>query len=310
MSAAASRAVDLSAVKERAEAKGRASSAGGSGSGSGSAPPGGFVVDVTEADFPAEVVERSMQVPVVVDLWADWCGPCKQLSPVLEKLAGEGNGAWILARIDVDANPRVAQVFGVQSIPTVVAIAGGQPVDAFSGALGEPEIKQFITKLLDNQRENLPGIAAAEAGASEGEGEEEQEDPRFTTAEQAFDNGDLDGAEAAYQHILAEEPENEQAKLALGQVRLVARAASADPDAVARADAAPNDVEAQIAASDAEIASSRVEDAFARLVRTVRDTAGDDRDRVRTHLVELFDLFPADDPRVGTARRNLATALF
>lgn len=305
MSAAMSRAVDLSAVKERAEAKNRGS---GSGDGAGSPAPGGFVVDVSEADFPAEVVERSMQVPVVVDLWADWCGPCKQLSPVLEKLAGEGNGAWILARIDVDANPRIAQVFGVQSIPTVVAIAGGQPVDAFSGALPEPEIKQWIAKLLDEQRDKLPGIAAAEAGAADGE--EEPEDPRFTAAEAALESGDLAEAAAAYEHILEAEPDNEQAKLALGQVRLAARAADADPAAIARADAAPDDVDAQLAASDAEVAAQRVEDAFARLVATVRNTVGDERDRVRNYLVGLFDLFPVDDPRVMAARRNLATALF
>jgi putative thioredoxin len=305
MSAAMSRAVDLSAVKERAEAANRRANGGDAGG----AAPGGTVIDVGEQDFSAEVVERSMQVPVVVDLWADWCGPCKQLSPVLERLAEQGNGSWVLARIDVDANPRIAQIFGVQSIPTVVAIASGQPVDAFSGALPEDQIRDWLAELLDNHRDTLPGIAAAEAGA-DGDDEPEAEDPRFTGAEQALDDGDLAGAEAAYQRILEAEPDNEQAKLALGQVRLMARAQDADPGAIARADAAPADVDAQVAASDAEIAAGRVEDAFSRLVATVRQTAGDDRDRVRTHLVGLFDLFPADDQRVMSARRNLATALF
>lgn len=299
-----SRAVDLSAVKARAEAANqpqRAASTGG----------GQFVIDVTEADFQAEVIERSLQVPVVVDLWAEWCGPCKQLSPVLERLAQEGNGAWILAKIDVDANQRIAQAFGVQSIPTVVAIAGGQPVDAFAGAQPEPQIRQWIGSLLDQLRDRLPGIRAAEAGAAaDGEPAQQEEDPRFTEAEEAFAAGDLPAAEAAYQRILEAEPDNEEAKLALGQVRLAARTESADPAAIERADADPGDIDAQLAAADAELAAQQVEQAFARLVAAVGRSAGDDRDRVRQHLVGLFELFPADDARVAAARRNLAAALF
>ena len=115
------------------------------------------MIDVTEATFQAEVVERSLRQLVVVDLWAEWCGPCKQLSPVLERMAGESGGAWVVAKVDVDANPRIAQLFGAQSIPTIVAIAGGQPVDAFSGALPEPEIRKWINALLDALRDKLPG---------------------------------------------------------------------------------------------------------------------------------------------------------
>ncbi|QUH04638.1 thioredoxin [Saccharopolyspora erythraea] len=305
-------AVDLSALKSRADASARGGNQQPAANGeAGAAPPaGGSVIDVTEATFQAEVVERSMQVPVVVDLWATWCGPCKQLSPVLERLAEEAGGSWVLAKIDVDANPRIAQLFQVQSVPTVIAIAGGQPVEAFAGAQPEPQIRQWINSLLDALRDQLPGIGQAEAAAGGAAPAEQEEDPRFTAAEEALERGDYAAAEAAYQQILEAEPANELAKAALSQVRFSARAESADPSAVERADAAPDDLDAQLAAADAEVAVQRVEEAFDRLVRTVKRTSGDDRNRVREHLVEMFELFPEGDERVTAARRALASALF
>ena len=310
LSAALSGAVDLSGLKARAEAASKAKAAPAAApSADGAAPASDFIIDVTEATFQAEVVERSLQVPVIVDLWAEWCGPCKQLSPVLERLAQAANGAWILAKVDVDANPRIAQLFGVQSIPTVVAIAGGQPVEAFAGAQPEPQIKQWLAALLDALRDRLPGISAAEQGG-DAEPVPEPEDPRFVTAEEAFENGDFEAAAAAYQKILDEEPANEQAKAALAQVKFLARAESADPSVVVRADTSPEDVEAQLQAADVELANQRIEQAFKRLLDVIRRTSGSDRDKARTHLVELFGLFPAEDPLVAKARRDLASALF
>ncbi|HEV7472060.1 MAG TPA: tetratricopeptide repeat protein [Pseudonocardia sp.] len=304
-------AVDLSALKARSEAAARRPAEGGAAP-SGGGGGGQWALDVTEQTFQADVIERSMQVPVVVDLWADWCEPCKQLSPVLERAAAAGGGAWVLARIDVDANPRIAQAFGVQSLPMVVAVVGGQPVDAFNGALPEPQIKQWISSLLDALRERMPAIAEAEARAGDAaaEPEEEPEDPRFTAAEEALEEGDFDAAEAAYQAILAAEPANEQALAALSQVRFLARAEKADPASIELADAEPDNVDLQLAAADAEVALDRVEAAFSRLVATAGRTFGEDRDRVREHLVGLFELYPADDPRVTTARRALARVLF
>jgi putative thioredoxin len=229
---------------------------------------------------------------------------------VLERLAQAANGAWILAKVDVDANPRIAQLFGVQSIPTVVAIAGGQPVEAFSGAQPEPQIKEWLNALLDALRDRLPGIRAAESSSDAPEPEPEPEDLRFVAAEDAFENGDFEGAVAAYSKILAEEPGNEQAQAALAQVKFLARAESADPSVVVRADTSPEDVDAQLSAADVEVASQRAEKAFARLLDLVRRSSGVDRDRARTHLVELFGLFPAEDPLVAKARRDLASALF
>jgi putative thioredoxin len=309
MSVAVSGAVDLSALKARADSTDRSQPAGAAPSRSG----GGQVLDVTEQSFQTDVVDRSMQVPVVVDLWATWCGPCKQLSPVLERLAEAAGGAWVLAKIDVDANPRIAQLFGVQSIPTVIAIAGGQPIDAFSGAQPEPQIRQWITSILDALRDRLPGIRAAEQAVRDNGAEEppaEPDDPRFVTAEADVQAGNYTAAEAAYQRILDAEPANEEARAALAQVRFLARAESTDPAAVTRANAAPDDIEAQLAAADAEVANQQSERAFERLVSAVRRLSGDDRERVRAHLVELFELFAPDDARVTAARRALARALF
>jgi len=157
----------------------------------------------------------------------------------------------------------------------------------------------------------MPGIREAEQRqGGEAEPEEEPDDPRFVAAEEAVEEGDWAAAEAAYSAILAAEPANEQAAAALGQVRFLARAEQADPGAIARADAAPDDVDAQLAAADAEVAADAVEAAFARLVATVGRSAGSDRDKAREHLVGLFELFPTDDPRVSAARRSLARALF
>ncbi|MGH3915955.1 MAG: tetratricopeptide repeat protein [Pseudonocardiaceae bacterium] len=310
MSAAISGAVDLSALKARADS---ASKPGRSGARADASEH--WITDVTEQSFQVDVVERSTRVPVVVDLWASWCGPCLQLSPVLERLARAGGGTWVLAKVDVDANPGIAQLFGVQSLPAVVAIAEGRPVDAFTGALPEPQVQEWIARLVSALREQMPGIKAAEqaaarSGAGQPQPDAQPDDPRFTAAETALQAGDYVAAQTAYQQILDNEPGNEEARAALAQVRFLARAEAVDPSAVARADAAPEDVDAQLAAADAEVADQQVERAFARLVDAVRRLSGEDRDRVRAHLVQLFELFTPDDPRVAAARRALTRALF
>ncbi len=312
LSAALSGAVDLGALKARADAARQRPAAPPPTAGAASSDGGGpspWVLDVTEATFQS-VVERSADVPVVVELTASWSPEAGQLSPILERAARAGGGAWLLARVDLDASPRVGQVFGVQSVPTVVAVAAGQPVDAFAGPLPEAEFAQWINRLLDALRDRLPGIRAAEAAGGGEVAAEVPEDPRFVAAEEAFEQGDFAAAEAAYEAILSAEPGNADAKAALAQVRFTARAEGLTSDAVAAADANPDDVDAQLAAADAELAGQDVERAFARLIDTVRRVFGEDRDKVREHLVGLFELFPADDERVAKARRNLASALF
>ncbi|WP_309113900.1 tetratricopeptide repeat protein [Saccharothrix sp.] len=311
LSAALSGAVDLGALKARADAaRQRAATPPPAAGGPAAEGPSPWVLDVTEATFQS-VVERSLEVPVVVELTASWSPEAGQLSPILEKAARAAGGAWLLARVDLDVSPRVGQVFGVQSVPTVVAVAAGQPVDAFAGPLPEAEFTKWINRLLDALRDRLPGIRAAEANrGAAGEPVAEPEDERFTAAEDAFERGDFAAAEAAYEAILATEPGNADAKAALAQVRFTARAESLSPDAVAKADANPDDLDAQLAAADVELATQDVEAAFKRLIDTVRRVYGDDRDRVREHLVGLFELFPADDQRVSAARRSLASALY
>jgi putative thioredoxin len=302
MAATMAGAVDLAAVKARSEAAARAQAAPPPSSDGPAGAPGSAVVDVTEATFQSEVLDRSFQVPVVLDLWAEWCQPCKQLSPVLERLAAEGQGSWVLAKVDVDANPALAQGLRVQGIPAVKAVWQGQLVAEFSGAIPEEQARQFITELIQATTGGaVPGGAAVE---------EVPEDPRLDAAEAALERGDLAGAEAAYQAILAEEPDHPEAALALRQVQLFRRADEAGPDALAAADAALDDVEAQIRAADFLLGTGNIEEAFNRLLDVVRRTSGEDRERARVHLVELFAVVGDDEPRVGAARRQLMAALF
>jgi putative thioredoxin len=260
-------------------------------------PPGGAVtiIDVTEATFQAEVLERSLTTPVVIDFWAEWCGPCKQLSPVLEKLAIEGGGSWVLAKIDVDANPRLAQMFRVQGIPMVFAVIGGQPVDAFTGVVPEAQLRPWLEAVLK---------AAGVAGAV-------PEDPALLAADDALAEGDYEAAERAYKKILADRPADAAAAAGLAQVGLLRRVDGVDSAAADQAAArAPDDVAAQLVAADLEVLAGKAEEAYARLVGLVRRVVGEDRERVRAHLIELFGMAAPDDPAVVAARRALANALF
>lgn len=301
-------AVDLAALKARNEAAARAAES--------PAPAAGtYVIDVTEATFQSEVLDRSFQVPVLLDLWAEWCQPCKQLSPMLERLANAAGGAWILAKIDVDANQRIAQALQVQSIPTVFAVIGGQLVPGFQGALPEAQIREFVDAVLAAaEQAGLQGGQPADEQPEETAAQpEEPEDPRFVAAEQALEAGDYDTAAQRYQEIVDAEPTSpagREAKLALGQVTLLRRLENVDQGAIARADAAPTDVDAQLAAADLSLAGNDVDSALGRLLRTVPLVHGDGRERVRQRLLEFFDLLGPDDPRVPTARRELTRALF
>jgi putative thioredoxin len=303
LSGALARAVDLSALKARNDAAQRAGQQSGNGQAAGGNPA---VVDVTEATFQAEVIDRSFEVPVVLDLWADWCGPCKQLSPVLEKLAVEGGGSWILAKIDVDSNPTIAQALRVQGIPAVKAVFQGQLVAEFTGALPESQVRQFVSALI----EAVGGQAPAGPPGPDGEVAAEPDDPRVTAAEDAVARGELADAARRYREILAAEPAHPRAADALREVELLQRIEAGPADAIARADAEPDDIGAQLAAADLEVAQGQVEAAFSRLLAAVRRASGTDRDRVRARLVELFAVVGTDDPRVVGARRELASALF
>ncbi|MFG2002013.1 tetratricopeptide repeat protein [Spirillospora sp. NPDC048911] len=305
-------AVDLgarqAAVKKQQERQAAAASPG--------APPvgGTSVVDVTDQTFNTEVVERSRTVPVLVDFWAEWCGPCKQLGPILEKLATEAAGKWVLAKVDIDANPQLGaymQQMGIRGIPFVAVVVSGQLMPFLNGAAPEPQVRQAIDQLFEALRQEgiLPDAP---------EGEEIPEappqpdvDPVYGAAEEALNNGDLDGAAAAFQRILDTDPRDEYAKTGLARIELGRRIGDIDAQkAIAEADADPADVPAQTRAADVEVVTGRVEAAFDRLIATVRRTAGDDRDAARKHLLKLFEILPSDDPRISKARRALQSALF
>jgi putative thioredoxin len=210
----------------------------------------------------------------------------------------------VLAKVDVDANPALAQGLRVQGIPAVKAVWQGQLVAEFTGAIPEDQARQFVTELV---RATTGG--AVPGGEDDGT-DDGMEDPRLDAAEAALERGDLEAAEAAYAAILEAEPDHPVAGLALRQVQLFRRADAAGPDAVARADAAPDDVDAQTRAADLLLGTGDVEGAFTRLVDVVRRTSGEDRDRARQHLVGLFEVVGGEDPRVIAARRQLMAALF
>jgi putative thioredoxin len=305
-------AVDLGARQAAAQRRQQAVRPAGTGeSGDGQASP--FVFDVTEETFNTEVAARSRTTPVIIDLWADWCGPCKQLSPVLEKLANEAAGAWVLAKIDVDANPRLAQAFQAQSIPMVVAVIGGQMVDAFLGAMPEAQVRQWLTQVLA-VADQLGVKSGAGNGAPAADAELDEADglpPAYAEAQQAMERGDTDAAASVLEKALAETPADPVLKSWLAQVNLVRRVGSYD-EAAARRDAAahPGDVDAQIKVADVELAAGRTEEAFQRLLGAVKRTSGDERNKARLALLDLFEIFPPDDPDVKRARSQLSSLLF
>jgi putative thioredoxin len=275
---------------------------------------GAPVVAVTEATFAREVMERSATVPVVIDFWATWCEPCKQLSPALERLAAEFGGRFLLATVDVDENQQLAQAFGIQSIPTVVAVLKGRLLPLFAGALPESQVRQYLTEVLRVAEANGVTGRVQVADTAEPVADEPVEEPLPPLHQAAYDAieaGDFDSAIAAYEQALRESPADDLARVGLAQVRLLRRTSDVDVDSARAAAAAnPDDVEAQILVADVDLLAGHVEDAFLRLVDTVRRTSGADRERARSHLVELFDVVGNDDPRVPPARVALANAVF
>jgi putative thioredoxin len=269
--------------------------------------PAGVVIDVTTESFQAEVIDRSMTVPVVLDLWAEWCGPCKQLSPILEKLAAEDAGTWVLAKVDVDAEQQIAAAFQVQSIPSVFAVIAGQPVPLFQGAYPEAQIRQIIDELLKVAAEQgVAGSISADAddAALPTEPEAEPEapaDPRFEAAYDAIEAGDWVAAAAAYQDVLNAQPADPDAVAGLALVGLYARTEGKDEPT--------GDQAVSLLAADFAALRGDWSSAFELGISVVRSTADDDRDAARARVLEYF-LLAGDDPAVPKARTALASALF
>ncbi|WP_223625046.1 tetratricopeptide repeat protein [Microbacterium sp. EST19A] len=271
-----------------------------------------LVVDATDETF-GQILELSRTVPVVVDLWAEWCGPCKQLSPIIEKVTRELGGRVLLAKVDVDANPQLAQSFRAQSIPMVVALIAGQPVPMFTGAVPEEQVREVFAQLLQVAAQNGVTGTLSVGGDADPEApvEEPPLPPLHAEAFAAIETGDYAAAIRAYEKALAENPRDEDAIAGLGQVRLLDRVQGLDlQEARAAAAQAPLDVQAQFAVADLDLAGGHVDDAFGRLLDLFAQLPSDERAPVRERLVELFGLIGAADPRVVSARNRLSSLLF
>ncbi|MBU3751194.1 MAG: tetratricopeptide repeat protein [Mycobacterium sp.] len=281
-------AVDLSGLKQRA--------AGGAGG----AQSGQHSVEITETNFETEVLVRSGAVPVVVLLWSPRSQTCLTLLDGLDALATADAGKWCLATVNVDAVPRVGAIFGVEAVPTVVALAGGQPLASFEGAQPPEQLRRWIDSLL-----------SATSGKLAGGGDVEQPvDPALNAARDKLDSGDFVAAAAAYQAILDGDPAHAEAKGALRQIAFLQRASAHPTTVLAAADAAPDDIDAAFAAADVQVLAQDPAGAFDRLITLLKRSTGEDRTRVRTRLIELFELFDPADPDVVAGRRNLANALY
>ncbi len=270
------------------------------------------VIDVTEETFQTDVVDRSRSVPVVLDFWAAWCGPCRQLSPILEKLAGEDAGSWVLAKIDVDANPRLAQAAAVQGIPAVKAVVDGQLVAEFTGALPEREVRGWIDQIVSLARGGAVAAEGPEGAAGlEDEGPVQPPlNPAIEAAYDALDAGDLDAAEGHFQTRLNEAPDDREAKGGLAQVALARRLSSIDQaDLQRRVQAGDTSRETRMQVADLLVASGDVDNGLVGLIDLVKSSSGDEREEVRQRLLQLFDVL-GEHPSVAAARRALANALF
>jgi putative thioredoxin len=274
--------------------------------------PAGVVVDVSEQNFQQKVIDVSKTVPVIVDLWAEWCGPCKQLSPLLEKLAAEYKGRFVLAKIDVDANPRLSQMFQVQSIPAVFAVIGESAGPLFQGAIPEAELRQVIEEVLRIAAEQgVNGTINTEVQEDVAPViEEEQIDPRLEAAFNAIEKGDFVVANNSYKEMLNQNPADQVAQAGLAQVGLLERASKLNPNDVLQKASDRKDFASQMDLADLELMKGNPGAGFAVLISAIKISSGEDRDKLRARLLELFVVVGDSDPEVIKARRDLASALF
>jgi len=331
-------AVDLSSLVDRAQrptqqagapAGGPGPAAGAGGAGAAAVPGGvpatgagpdadltvpSLVIDVTDQSFQ-DVLQLSSVVPVIVDIWAEWCGPCKQLSPILEQLTAEYDGRVVLAKVDADTNPQLVQAFQAQSIPTVAAVIGGRPLGLFVGALPEAQVRDVFEQVVAAAEQNgVTGRVTVDGAAEtepQGEPAPEPLPPHHQAAYDAIERGDYAAAVQEYKTAIAQDPNDQMAVAGLAQVSLLDRLNGRTADELrSAAAAAPQDVEAQMAVADLDVSGGHVEDAFGRLLDLVPTVFGADRETLRVRLVEYFELIGVDDPRVAAARRRLASALY
>ena len=263
-----------------------------------SAPMAGIQVSVE--NLSTEILPLSLVRPVIILMWSPRSSESVEMIKTLGKLETDYKGAFALARVDVDANPEVGQAFQTKSVPYAVAIIAEQMVPLFEQSYPEAQVKMVIDKVL---------TLASEQGI--GEGPAEQIEPEETEALDALESGDYIKAEAAYKKWLARKPAENLAKLGLAQTQLLIRTEGLDLNTIVSQSAlTPTDVDLQLRAADVEIVNGGVEAAFSRLLHAIKVTTGDERTKIKNHLLQLFALVDPSDPRLAAARKELASALF
>jgi putative thioredoxin len=267
-------------------------------------------VAVTEQNLQ-ELAQQSTQVPVVVVFLSNASPASKELVERMRVIAARYAGAFALATCDIDIQGGVAQAFQVQAVPTAMALIAGRPAQLFQGAAEDDQITGVLDQVLEIARQNGVTGRVDAAPAPAGAPEPEPLPPLHQEAYDAIEREDYAAAIDAYDRALRENPKDAEARAGRAQVALMERSRLADLDAVRRAAAdAPDDVDAQLAVADLDIMGGQVEDAFGRLIDLVRRTFGDDRERIRARLIDLFEVVGSADPRVAQARQALASALF
>jgi putative thioredoxin len=257
-------------------------------------------IEVTVENLSNEILPLSLVRPVIVLMWTSRSPESIDMIKTLGKLEVDYKAAFSLARVDIDANPEVAQAFQTKSVPYAVAIIAEQMVPLFEQAYPEAQVKMVIDKVLTLSSEQGVGGALVE-----------QIEPEETDAMNALESGDYVAAEAAYKKWLARKPSENLAKLGLAQTQLLMRTEGLDLNTIiAQSTATPTDISLQLKAADVEIVNGGVEAAFTRLLHAVKATTGDERTKIKNHLLDLFALVDPSDPRLAAARKELASALF
>lgn len=291
-------AVDLSTLAQQS-----AQPAPGGGS------TGSYVVDLTEQNLQ-EVMGKSVQHVVLVEVWSARAG-AEAYSRDLAELAEEFAGKFLLARVNADEQGGIVQALQIRAVPTLLALIGGQAAPLAEGPQPREQLKQVLDQVMQMAAANgIIGRAEPVHHGATGE-EDAGPDPRFAAADAALERGDFAAAVDEFDALLQANPNDHEAAAGKAQAGLLARATTHDPHQVTeRIKADPSDLEAHLAAADLEMAQGEADAAFDRLLTMIRATSGDDRDRLRVRLLELFETLGAADPRVQKARRALTTALF